>query len=99
MDTTKVYQSIPWQPPHLSSTELCPEFKVENSTHESWGVTTAAGDKVTVTCQDNHVLEGNSELTCNSDGSWSSDPPKCINGKILNFNQVCSFELKHIMRI
>ena len=38
---------------------------------------TNAGDAVTITCQDNHVLEGNSDLTCTIDGSWSSNAPKC----------------------
>ena len=32
---------------------------------------------MTITCRDNHLLEGNSELTCNGYNGWSSDPPKC----------------------
>ena len=49
---------------------------MEGSTQGSWN-DTKEGENVTITCQDNHVLDGNSELTCTIDGSWSSNAPKC----------------------
>ena len=56
---------------------MCDGFTVEGSTQGSWSDTNA-GDTVTVTCQEDHVLEGNSVLTCTTDGNWSSDPPECV---------------------
>ena len=28
-------------------------------------------------CNAGHVLEGNREVTCMEDGSWSAEPPTC----------------------
>ena len=39
---------------------------------------TAVGDTVTYTCQSGYTLSGNSTRTCQPNGSWSDNAPKCI---------------------
>ena len=55
---------------------ICLSFEVENSQVGPWQTTTA-GETVTVECLESYVLKGAATLTCQSDGSWSSDAPTC----------------------
>ena len=36
------------------------------------------GDIVDYFCDDGFVLEGNTEVTCQSNGEWSGSPPTCL---------------------
>ena len=60
----------------LISSIGCSGFNVEGSTQGSWS-DTYVGSTVKITCQRKYVLAGNSELTCKTGGSWSSNVPKC----------------------
>eukprot|EP00116_Pleurobrachia_bachei_P013967 sb/3474229/ len=48
---------------------LCPGFTVDGSMQGSWN-DTDSGQTVTINCQKKHVLDGSSERTCNTDGSF-----------------------------
>nr|AFK75436.1 putative secretory peptide-26 [Pleurobrachia bachei] len=54
----------------------CPGFEVENSQGSPWQTTTA-GETVTIECLENHLLNGEGILTCQNDGTWSSEAPTC----------------------
>ena len=58
------------------SFSACEGFTVEGSIKGTWG-DASIGDVVTITCQENHVLKGTSELTCMTLYLWSSETPKC----------------------
>eukprot|EP00116_Pleurobrachia_bachei_P007295 sb/3467557/ len=55
----------------------CPAFTVEGSTKGNW-TTSPRGMITTIECAANHILEGSAKLTCQDDGSWSSDVPQCV---------------------
>ena len=42
----------------------------------SWS-DTDAGQTVTIECEKKHVIDGNSDRTCNSNGEWSNGAPLC----------------------
>ena len=91
---------------------MCDGFTVEGSTQGSWSDTNA-GDTVTVTCQEDHVLEGNSDiedvmdhlsklLRCTSNGEWSSEAPKCTKvGKLIlvRFGSCVELEIRKGFRL
>eukprot|EP00116_Pleurobrachia_bachei_P004296 sb/3464558/ len=54
----------------------CPAFTVERSTQGNWDVS-PTGTIVIIDCVANHILVGSATLTCQEDGTWSSDVPKC----------------------
>eukprot|EP00116_Pleurobrachia_bachei_P005144 sb/3465406/ len=54
----------------------CPAFTVDGSTQGSW-TTSPTGTTATIECADTHSLVGTATLTCQEDGSWSSDIPQC----------------------
>eukprot|EP00116_Pleurobrachia_bachei_P009195 sb/3469457/ len=55
----------------------CPSFTVEGSTQGNWSAS-PTGTTVTIECATTHyVLAGSATLTCQDDGSWSSDVPQC----------------------
>nr|AFK75437.1 putative secretory peptide-27 [Pleurobrachia bachei] len=59
----------------------CPAFTVEGSTQRNWA-DSPAGTTATIGCAATHILMGNATLTCQQDGSWSSDLPQCA-GKFI----------------
>ena len=59
---------------HFSSD--CPAFAVDGSTQATWAAS-PAGTTVTVECAADHILAGTATLTCQEDGTWSSDIPEC----------------------
>eukprot|EP00116_Pleurobrachia_bachei_P007648 sb/3467910/ len=52
----------------------CPAFTVEGSTEGIW-TASLTGTTATIECDATHILIGT--LTCQEDGSWSSDVPQC----------------------
>ena len=50
---------------------------VDGSTQGSWSEANP-GATVTITCLDDHVLVGNSDLRCGVDGTWSNGIPTCV---------------------
>eukprot|EP00116_Pleurobrachia_bachei_P002407 sb/3462669/ len=54
----------------------CPAFTVEESTQLEWAAS-PVGTTATIQCVVNHFIVGNASLTCQVDGSWSSDVPQC----------------------
>ena len=62
----------------------CPDFMVDGTKEGSWR-NNSTGMSVTVECLKNHVLKGAATLTCQSDGTWSSEVPTCEEvGKIID---------------
>ena len=39
------------------------------------------GSVVRFTCDDGHVIQGASNITCDETGHWDSDPPTCVAGQ------------------
>eukprot|EP00116_Pleurobrachia_bachei_P012374 sb/3472636/ len=54
----------------------CPAFTVEGSTQGNW-TASPTGTTATIKCEANHIFVGSATLTCQEDGSWSSDVPQC----------------------
>ena len=72
----------------LSEPPECPAFTVEGSTQGDW-TAASTGTTVTIECAANHVLVGSATLTCQDDGTWSSDTPQCVTiGKVQLANTV-----------
>eukprot|EP00116_Pleurobrachia_bachei_P002224 sb/3462486/ len=63
----------------------CPEFEVEGSTEGNW-TAEEVGTLVSIECVTNYILVGSANLTCQEDGSWSSDIPECV-GKYIVFRR------------
>ena len=51
------------------------------------------GSVVTYTCFPGYTTQGNSQRTCQSDGTWSGTPPICILGMFHNENSVATKEI------
>ena len=77
---------------YFHSAPECPDFTVEGSTQGNWAAS-SAGTTATIECATNYVLDGNSILTCDDDGSWSSDVPQCyeIGKLIIAVDWMCHF--------
>eukprot|EP00116_Pleurobrachia_bachei_P013957 sb/3474219/ len=54
----------------------CPAFTIEGSIRGNW-TASQIGTTATIECTANHILVGSATLTCQEDGSWSSDVPRC----------------------
>ena len=55
---------------------MCPDVTIEGSVTHSW-VDQGVGDVVEVECNRKHVLNGEAKLTCETNATWSVDPPTC----------------------
>eukprot|EP00116_Pleurobrachia_bachei_P003169 sb/3463431/ len=62
---------------YRAETIECPAFTVEGSTKGNW-TTSPTGTITTIECVENYLLEGSATLTCQDDGTWSSDVPQCV---------------------
>ena len=60
----------------------CPAFTVEGSIQGSWAAS-PTGTTATIECAVTHSLVGTSTLTCQDDGSWSTDIPHCDKSKFI----------------
>ena len=58
---------------HLA--QVCPAFTVDGSTQGTWAAS-PTGTTASIECAANHIV-GSVTLTCQEDGSWSSDVSKC----------------------
>ena len=43
----------------------------------SWS-DTDLGQTVNINCQEEHILQGSPQRTCNDNGEWNNDVPTCV---------------------
>ena len=58
--------------PLFHSAPECPSFTVDGSKQESWAASTP-GTTVTIECTAKRILVGSATVTCQYDGTWSSE--------------------------
>ena len=63
-------------------TVSCQALVVPNSNGTSSSLGTEPGITVTIACKSGYELKGSKEITCQVDGTWTDEAPKCSVGKL-----------------
>ncbi|XP_073319922.1 inactive serine protease PAMR1 [Pagrus major] len=67
-----------FSPGQTSRGRCSPPTKLLNGYHRPAPDTAGGAETIEFFCKKSYILSGNHQITCLSNGSWSSRPPKCV---------------------
>ena len=68
-----------------SRVRCSPPTKLLNGYHRPAPDTAGGAETIEFFCKKSYILSGNHQITCLSNGSWSSRPPTCVRGSCFFF--------------